>query len=175
MVETARDELKKFDPGHAAGYDRRAAEYLKKLDALQAEGKAALAGKKDRQFITFHDSMRYFVRPFDLKVAGAIEPRAGVEPDARQIGKLVEMCKAQGVRLLTKEPQYPAASAERVLEEIKRQGVEGARIVELDPMETVAADPDGHGGPAEFKGQAMRDFYERKLRANIQALAGGLQ
>src|SRR5579885_1248163 len=35
MVEAVRDELKQFDPPHADGYDRRAAEYVARLRKLK--------------------------------------------------------------------------------------------------------------------------------------------
>src|SRR5207249_2728345 len=39
MVAAIRDELKRLDPAHAAGYDARATAYLNKLELLEVDGK----------------------------------------------------------------------------------------------------------------------------------------
>src|SRR5262249_5775244 len=80
MAGVIRDELKKPNPAGAAGYDQRAAAYVGRLEKLHAEGKASLAGKKNRMLVAFHESLFYFARSFDLEIAGSIEPVAGVEP-----------------------------------------------------------------------------------------------
>src|SRR5207248_10497082 len=68
LVEGIRDELKGADPAHAADYDRRAAEYVAKLKKLKEDGVALLKDKKDRKLVTFHDSMAYFAKSFDLNI-----------------------------------------------------------------------------------------------------------
>src|SRR5262249_25501218 len=55
LVEGIRDALKAPDPAHAANYDRRAAEYIARLQKLKEEGLAMLRDKKDRKLVTFHD------------------------------------------------------------------------------------------------------------------------
>jgi zinc transport system substrate-binding protein len=160
MVECIRDKLKEANPSHAANYAQRAAEYIAKLKTLQADGKAMLAGKKDRNFITFHDSLRYFARSFDLNVVASIQPQAGTEPDPVRLARLVDICRKDNVRVLAVEPQYPRnTAATALLEEIKKKGVPDAVFAEVDPIETA---PPGELTP---------DYYEKKMRENLEHLA----
>jgi ABC-type Zn uptake system ZnuABC Zn-binding protein ZnuA len=158
MAEGIRDELKASDPGHAADYDRRAAEYVGKLRALRAEGRELLKTKADRKMVTFHESLGYFARAFDLAVAGVVQKKPGVEPDKSALEEVIAVCKQQDVRLIAVEPQYGTASADTILRELERAGVKDAALVVIDPLETCRPDELDAG------------WYERKMRANLEAL-----
>ncbi len=164
MVGYIRDELKQADPEHAAGYEKRAADYIDRLHKLQAEGQEKFAAKKDRQFITFHDSLQYFARGLGLKVAASIQPQAGNEPDPGRLAKLVGVCEKDNVRVIAVEPQYPkTTSATTLLNELRARKVTDPVFAEVDPIET--APPD----------ELTPDYYEKKMRENIANLAGALR
>ncbi|MBX9583812.1 MAG: metal ABC transporter substrate-binding protein [Gemmataceae bacterium] len=164
MVNGVRDELKAADPAHAAGYDRRAAEYVAKLRQLKADGAKLLADEKDRKLVTFHESLGYLAAAFDLEIAGVVQKRPGVEPNAKELEELVAMCQQRKVRLIAVEPQYTAnTSAKTVLDELKRKGIADAALVEVDPLET--AHPSA----------LTPDWYEARLRANLDALSRAMK
>jgi ABC-type Zn uptake system ZnuABC Zn-binding protein ZnuA len=159
MVDGIRDELKKVDPAHAAGYDQRAAEYAARLRQLQADGKAMLAGKTDRKLVTFHESLAYFARDFDLKIEGVVEKKPGVEPNSDETSALIKLCVEKHVRLIAVEPQYGTnTSAKTILDELRKKGIADAELVEIDPLETVV--------PAAL----TPSWYEERMRANLAAL-----
>jgi ABC-type Zn uptake system ZnuABC Zn-binding protein ZnuA len=158
MAEGIRDELKSSDHEHAADYDRRTAEYADRLRALRAEGRKLLEGKAERRMVTFHESLGYFARAFDLTVAGVVQKKPGVEPDKAALEEVIAVCKMQGVRLIAVEPQYGTASADTILRELERAGIKGAALVVIDPLETCRPDELDAG------------WYERKMRANLEAL-----
>jgi len=162
MVEGIRDELKIADPAHAADYDRRAAEYVAKLKKLKEDGLALLKDKKDRKLVTFHDSMAYFAKAFDLDIVGVVQKNPGSEPSETQLKKLVNLCTnpERPVRVVCAEPQYSNSNAGTQLVKIlKEKGVPDPVLVELDPLETVSQD------------QLNAGWYEAKMRANLAALA----
>jgi zinc transport system substrate-binding protein len=164
QVEGIRDALKEADPAHAADYDARTAEYLKRLDMLKAHGDEVLKGKKNRRIVTFHGSLTYFAKTFDLSIEDVIQKTPGKEPSAEALKKLVRSCKTNNVRVIAVEPQYSGhGSAARLLDELKRAGVEDPVLVELDPLET-AQESDLNAG-----------WYEEKMRKNLEALAGALK
>ncbi len=164
QVEGIRDALKEADPAHAGDYDRRAAEYVGRLSKLEADGKAMLKDKKNRKFVTFHGSLTYFAKTFDLEITDVIQKVPGQEPTAKELARLIEACKAYKVRVIAVEPQYSGqSSAQRILEELKRQGVEDPVLVEIDPLET-AQDVDLNA-----------DWYEAKMRQNLSNLAGAMK
>jgi zinc transport system substrate-binding protein len=163
MVDGIRDDLINLDPAYAPVYAERAASLVKRLKKLEEDGKAQLAAKSEKpKIIAFHDSLFYFARSFGIEVVDKIQA-PGQEPSPKKLNQIVETCKKNGVRLIAVEPQYPTHTSARViLEELKRNGIE-AVFVEIDPLET--ADPS----------DLTADYYERKIRENVNNLAAALK
>jgi ABC-type Zn uptake system ZnuABC Zn-binding protein ZnuA len=163
MVEAIRDEMKRIDPANAEAYAKRAADYLETLRKLEQDGIAMLKDKTERRIVTFHDSLAYFGECFDIKIVDFIQPEPGVDPDGKQLKRIIEHCKEKGIRLIVVEPQYNRnTAAATILKELRDAGLD-ARFVEIDPLETA--------NPAEM----TADFYERKMRRNLENLAQALR
>jgi zinc transport system substrate-binding protein len=166
MVVAIRDELKRLDPAHAEGYDRRAADYLKKLDALERDGKAMLANKKERKILSFHDSLNYFAKCYGLEIVGSIELTPGREPEDDKLKQIIELCKTNRVRVIASEPQFSTHTSARVIRDalrgLKDNPIE-AVFAEIDPLET---SEERKLGP---------DLYERTMRSNLTELAKALR
>jgi ABC-type Zn uptake system ZnuABC Zn-binding protein ZnuA len=164
MADAIRAELTSLDPAHAAGYQQRADALVNRLKALQAEGQALLSAKTEKaRLLTHHDSLYYFARSVGAEVVDAIE-LPGKEPSGKRLTALVEVCKTKGVRLIAVEPQYPThTGAQALLTELKVQGVGDPAFVELDPMETADVS------------DLTPDFYERRMRSNLDNLARALK
>lgn len=160
IVGKIRDSLKRADPDHSAGYDERAERYIERLTKLHEEGKAAFATKKNRNILTFHDSLRYFARAFDLTVADSIQIAPGVDVDGKRIQNLIALCKEKDVRVIAIEPQFDASNSAMPIARALKGKIE---MVTVDPLET--AKPD----------DLNADWYERKMRENIRNLAEKLQ
>lgn len=166
QVEGIRDALKETDPEHAAAYEQRAAAYIGRLRQLTEEGRSLLRDKKDRQLVTFHESLAYFARTFQLNVVGVVQKNPGVEPNDRQLKKLIALCadEKRPVRVISVEPQYSNShSGQELLKELQRRGVPEPVLVEIDTLETA---------PLQ---DLTPDWYERRMRANLQALARALR
>jgi zinc transport system substrate-binding protein len=162
MVGWIRDELKRIDPGHAAGYDARAAAYIAKLDQLERDGKEMFKGKTEKRILTHHDSLQYFTEAFGLRIVGYVTSE-GIEPGDVRLKKLIADCQKYECRIIAVEPQYPRNSAAAIiLGSLKKAGIE-AEFVEVDPLET-----------ADEK-ELDAGFYERKMRQNLQNLANALR
>ena len=117
----------------------------------------------ERKLLTFHDSLQYFARAFDLEIVGAIETAPGAEPDAKTLSDLIKTCNEKKVRHIAVEPQYDAnTSAKVILRELKNKKIE-AEFITLDPLETAPA------------ADLNVDFYEKRMRENLKNLADRLK
>ncbi|WP_020475651.1 metal ABC transporter substrate-binding protein [Zavarzinella formosa] len=166
MVEAIREEFKKLDPAHAANFDRRAAEYLKKLDTLEEDGKKLFADKSEKKFVTFHDSLQYFSESYGIKVGAVIETKEGVEPTTDDINEIVRICQKQKIRVIAVEPQFPRTTSARVIRETLQKSKDNpvdAQFAAVDPLET--AD----------EVELSPDLYERVMRENLANLASVLK
>lgn len=166
MVEVMRDELKKIDADHAKDYDDNARRYIDSLKALLAEGRKALAGKKDRNLVSFHDSLSYFAdeKSFGLTIVDAIELAPGDEVTGVRLRDLIAKCIKEKVHVIAVEPQYPDnTSAEKLRQELAKK-MKVAKVI-VDPLET--------GTMQELRKLGAK-WYERKMRENVDNLAKSL-
>lgn len=166
MVNAIRDELKTADPAHAAGYDKRAGEYVAKLARLKTDGQAMFKDKKDNRLVSFHDSLTYFANCFGLEIRDVVTQQPGQEPDEKHLKKLIRICtdETKPTRIIAVEPQYSTStSGETLRKELAAKGVQDPVLVEIDTLETVKPD------------ELNLDWYENKMRANLKALSEKLK
>jgi zinc transport system substrate-binding protein len=164
MVDQIRDQLIRVDAAHKSAYEANAAKYKETLDRLHQYGEAQLKDKKDRPFISFHDSLHYFAKSFDLKIAAVIEIEPGVAPSPGELEKLVQTIQKENIHVIAVEPQYPTSGPAQTLKaELASKGFPDIELVEIDPLET-----------AEVQ-NLTADLYERTMRQNIDNLAKHLK
>jgi zinc transport system substrate-binding protein len=126
MAARIRDALTELAPARAAafadGYRRFAAD----LDALDAQIRAALAGRKERTFLVFHPSWGYFARAYGLTQI-AIEAE-GKEPGPRALATVIDEARRRGTRVVFVQKQFSRNDAQAVASAI------GGEVVVIDPL-----------------------------------------
>lgn len=162
-VGAIRDALVKADPAGKRGYDRRAAAYVRKLQALDG----AIARCVDRvpadkrKIVTTHDALGYFADRYGVKVIGAVIPSLSTQAQAsaRDVDKLVNQIRSEGVEAI-----FPEASITQKLEEaIGREA--GAKVGAKLYADTLG--PEGSGAATYL--QAMR----HNAGALVEGMSGG--
>lgn len=160
MVNDILYVLRGAEPDQRELFDRNAAAYQIKLKSILDDGRAMLKGKKERAFVTTHGSLQYFARDFDLTIAGNLQAIPGQEPSLDDLRKLIEKCKKDNVRVIAVEPQYASHQSPKQLKAgLEAEGIRDVVIIELDPLETATA------------AELTPDWYEKKMRANLENLA----
>lgn len=126
MAARIRDALTELAPAHAAafadGYRRFAAD----LDALDAQIRSELAGRKERTFLVFHPSWGYFARTYGLTQI-AIE-NEGKEPGPRALATVIDEARRRGTRVVFVQKQFSRNDAKTVASAI------GGEVVVIDPL-----------------------------------------
>lgn len=161
MVGVIADRLAAVDPANKEAFAQNAQAYLKKLDDLEAYGRDKFKDKTSKSFITMHESLGYLAKGFGLDHVDSIQPRPGVEANANQLARLIDVCRKRDVKVIAVEPQYSRSQADALARALKAKGVD-VKIVTVDPLET--ADPDARGNPDP-------NLYIERMKANIEALA----
>jgi zinc transport system substrate-binding protein len=164
MTQEIARQLGKLDPQNKDEYVKNADDYVRRLEKLQTEGKALLAGKKNRNILPMHESLFYFAKAFDLNVTESLQLHPGVDPDPARLTKLAKLCKEKDIHVIAVEPQFGTRQAE-ILRNFLADKLP-MQLVEVDPLETAplardSANPDP-------------DFYLHKMRENIEKLAEAL-
>jgi zinc/manganese transport system substrate-binding protein len=123
-VANIRDALAAADPAGKGDYEANATSYLAKLDALDAEVKAAVAAipADRRKIITSHDAFGYFGAAYGVSFIAPQGVSTEAEVSAKDVAKIITQIKKQKI---------PAVFMENVTDKrlLERIGAEsGARI-----------------------------------------------
>ncbi len=143
MVERIRDALARTDPDGREAYERNAAEYIDRLQALDRELSERLAPYKGRRFVVFHPSWGYFADAYGLEQV-AIES-GGNEPGAASLDELIREAREADVSAVFVQDQFSQRHARAVAEAID------AKVIAMDPL---AAD---YIGNLERAGNALAE------------------
>ena len=157
QVKNIAEQLKAADPKHADAYEKNAAAYIKKLEALKAEMHAELDTVPNKDIVTFHEAFPYFAKEFGLNIISVVEREPGTEPTPAELQETIEQVKALPVKVLFTEPQYSPSAAETIARET------GAKIYTLDPIVT-----------GEANEQALNAYIDT-MKKNMETLKTALQ
>lgn len=118
-VANIRDALVGIDPAGKADYERNAAAYLRKLDALETEIRQGFAGLSDKQrrVITSHDAFHYFGDAYAIEFLPAQGAGGETQPSAGDVARLIRQIRKEGVRAIFVEN----ISNPRIVEQIARE------------------------------------------------------
>ena len=157
QVKNIAEQLKAADPKHADAYEKNAAAYIKKLEALKAEMHAELDTVPNKDIVTFHEAFPYFAKEFGLNIISVVEREPGTEPTPAELQATIEQVKKLPVKVLFTEPQYSPSAAETIARET------GAKIYTLDPVVT-----------GEANDEAINAYIDT-MKKNMKTLKTALQ
>ena len=128
-----RDELIRLDPKNKAVYEQNAAQFLKKLEALDRAIKEAAQTipQKNRRLLTYHDSWPYFARRYGFQVIGAVQPSDFADPSPREMVRLIEQIKKAKVPAVFGSEVFPSPVLEQIAREAKSRYIDKLRDDEL--------------------------------------------
>ena len=155
MAANLKDALVKALPDHATELEARAKDFNDRITKALVGWLTDYSRLKGQKVVTFHKSWPYFLDRFGLVLAGTIEPKPRVAPTASHLEELIAAMKAQGVKLIIREPFQDPDATDFV-----------ARATGATVLELTTHPPDGQG---------IIEHFDHNLRAIAEALdaAGG--
>ncbi len=128
-----RDELIRVDPKNKAVYEQNAAQFLKKLEALDQAIKEAVQTipQNNRRLLTYHDSWPYFARRYSFQVIGAVQPSDFADPSPREVVRLIEQIRKEKVPAVFGSEVFPSPVLEQIAREAKSRYIDKLRDDEL--------------------------------------------
>jgi len=166
-VVAIRDVLVRARPAARAGYERRAAAYLRRLRALDsAIGRCvATIPPARRVLVTDHDAFGYFADRYRIRIVGTVIPSltTQAQPSAGDLAELVRTIERERVETVFSERSVNAKLARAVAEE-------------SDPAHPARVDDSLYGdalGPAGSDGATYLAMEAHNADAIVRGLGGG--
>jgi len=162
-VPAVADALTKLDPAGRDVYQARAADYVRRLEALDDGLRERLATIPERRrvLVTAHDAFRYFGRAYGVEVVGVQGTSTEAEAGLADINRLVELIVSRGIPAVFVETSVSDRNVAALREGAAARGhavTVGGRLYS-----------DSLGGPG-----SGAETLEDVLRANVETIVKGL-
>ncbi len=155
MLPKLEAALEAVLPADSSALGRRTELLADSLTALDQEIRATLEPLRQRSFVATHPAWSYFAQRYGLKEVGVIHAHPGQEPSSRELARLLEIARDDGVDCIFVEPQLGEVAAKALATELSLP------TCLLDPL----------GGP----GLKDRDGYFQLLRFDTHQFVTGLE
>ena len=118
-VTNIADVLKQKLPEHTNDIDANTSAYIAKLNALDAETKAALAelGDDKRTVVTAHDAFGYLADAYGMNFLAPVGIDSEAEPSAQELAQLIAQLKKDGAAALFVENITSPALVQQISDE----------------------------------------------------------
>jgi ABC-type Zn uptake system ZnuABC Zn-binding protein ZnuA len=128
-----RDELARVDPKNKDSYEQNAAQFIKKIEALDQAIKTAIETipPNNRRLLTYHDSWPYFARRYGFQVIGAAQPSDFADPSPREVMRLIDQIRKEKVPAVFGSEVFPSPVLEQIAREAKSRYIDKLRDDEL--------------------------------------------
>jgi ABC-type Zn uptake system ZnuABC Zn-binding protein ZnuA len=127
MAIQIRNRLAQLRPADAGYFDQRLNDFKLRINEANKRWLAALAPYKGTKIITYHSSWPNFIRHFGLDVVGFVEPKPGIPPSPSHTLDLINLMKAQKVKVILMEPYFDRKTPDFIAER------SGAQVVVMYP------------------------------------------
>ncbi len=123
-VKRVSKELIALDPASRDRYERNTADYLGKLEALDASIHSEIASipAKSRVLITAHDAFGYFGQRYGLEVRGIQGASTASEASANNVRELAQFITDRQIKAIFVESSVPHATIEAVRAAVRSRG-----------------------------------------------------
>ncbi len=126
MAASVKSLLVELNPGMSDRYELNYKSLVKKINELDEKATMLFAGFSGRSFMIFHPTLGYLARDYGLKEI-AVE-NEGKEPTPSSLKELIDIGKAQKIRVIFIQREYDTKNARTIASET------GASLEIIDPL-----------------------------------------
>ena len=131
-------ELSELDPVNEPFFKGNLDSFEKDIDVLDLDIRTSLKNLTSRRFMVFHPGWAYFAKDYDLEEI-PIEI-GGTEPSASELSALIDIAKAENIRVIFVQPEFSTQIARYIAKEIGGEVILISNLAEnwLDNLRQVA-------------------------------------
>jgi zinc transport system substrate-binding protein len=126
VAKNIKEALIELIPNRKKIFESNYEKFVEDLNNLDLQIKETLRQVQQRKFLVFHPSWGYFAKAYGLsQIAVEVE---GKEPGSRSLGKIMQLGKELGVKVVFVQKQFSKTAAQKIA------GALGARVEAVDPV-----------------------------------------
>src|SRR5207302_9877724 len=118
IAKAIADKLSELQPGDAAYFAQRYADFDKRLSAAEKGWEAKMAPFKGRKVVTYHRSWPNFCERFGLVVADYVEPKPGIPPTPSHTLDVINLMMREKIKLILVEPYFDLKTPNSIAEKV---------------------------------------------------------
>ena len=99
---------------NAKQYQKNVQVFEKKILQKISKWKKRIKRSGIQKVITYHKTLDYFLKSFDIKLAGTLEPKPGIPPTAKHILSLLEIIRKERVSCILIESFFETRVGEKI-------------------------------------------------------------
>src|SRR5690606_2142982 len=111
-------KMSELDPAHRNDYLANAKAFGDKLDAWRQHWEKQLAHLVGSKVVAYHHSLAYLADWLRFEIVAHLEPKPGIPPNPGHVAHVINVGKANQVRLLIQESYHPRKTSELVVAKI---------------------------------------------------------
>lgn len=116
MVNVIKDQLKAIDPKNASIYETNAATYIKELEAIDQELKAAFDQMTTSKFIIMHPSLGYFADDYGLTMVELEQD--GKASSAEHMKVVIDYARTNDIKVIFYQAEFDSQQAKTLAAEV---------------------------------------------------------
>jgi zinc/manganese transport system substrate-binding protein len=138
--------LAELRPDDAPYFSQRLNDFKVRINAANKRWMAEIAPYRGSKIITYHNSWPNFAKHFSLNIAGYVEPKPGVPPSPSHTFELIQLMKAQHIKVIAMEPYFDTKTPQSIANQtggkvvILYPSVGGAKTGTDDYFQTIETD-----------------------------------
>ncbi len=143
------DGLSRLAPEHRAPFERNRQAFLGRLDEAMTRWIKTMEPFKGAKVVVYHPQWIYSVTRFGLQQVATLEDRPGIPASPGHLARVIQLMKAEGVKVIIVEPWNDRKLAERVAQDA------GAKAVVLASMVGGVKGTDSYIGAIDYNVSAL--------------------
>jgi ABC-type Zn uptake system ZnuABC Zn-binding protein ZnuA len=120
-------KLAALRPADAPYFEQRLNSFKVRINDANKRWMAEVAPYRGAKMVTYHNSWPNFAKHFGFNVVGYVEPKPGVPPSPSHTFELINLMKAQKVKVIGMEPYFDTKTPQSIANQT------GAKVVILYP------------------------------------------
>ena len=125
MAKAIEGKLIEIDPANESHYTDNLAKFTKRWKAYLETLDAKMMTCKDKKVIQYHELFNYFLKRYDFKSYGNIEPLPGIAPSSKHTVELINMMQEKGIKKILQDVYHEKKTANFIA---AKTGAKVARI-----------------------------------------------